>query len=135
MLCSDLSENDLHALVDGELAGERLDGVAARLATDRAAAERVAAYAEQRAALTALREELALVAPPAPALCDLEQALRDALGRQRRVRHSAAVVGAAVVGGSRRRGRGGGGGHDRLQGPARPRAPDAAAARGCVTMP
>jgi anti-sigma factor RsiW len=100
MLCSDLSENDLHALVDGELAGERLDGVAARLATDRAAAERVAAYAEQRAALTALREELALVAPPAPALCDLEQALRDALGRQRRVRHSAAVVGAAVVGGA-----------------------------------
>jgi anti-sigma factor RsiW len=100
MLCSDLSENDLHALVDGELPSERLDGVAARLATDRTAAERVAAYAEQRVALAALREELALVAPPAPALCDLEQALRDALGRQRRIRRSATVVGAAVVGGA-----------------------------------
>jgi anti-sigma factor RsiW len=100
MLRSDPSEDDLHAFVDGELAGDRLDGATARLRADRAAAERVGAYAEQRAALAALREELALVARPSPAVRDLEQALCDAVWRQRRVQRSTAVAGAAAVGGA-----------------------------------
>jgi anti-sigma factor RsiW len=97
MLRCDPSEDDLHAFVDGELAGDRLDGVTARLRADRAAVGRVAAYAEQRAALAALREELALMAPPSPAVRDLEQALCDAVRRQRRVRRPAVTAGAAAV--------------------------------------
>ena len=54
----ELDERDLHALVDGEIAGPRAWAVLARLAADPDAAERAAAYARQRVALALLRESL-----------------------------------------------------------------------------
>jgi anti-sigma factor RsiW len=92
------SESDLHAFVDGQLVGDRLDAVIDRLAADPATAERAAAYRDQRALLAALREH------PAPALAasntptgDLERALRDAVLRQDRVRRMATVGGAIAL--------------------------------------
>jgi len=54
----ELDERDLHALVDGEIAGPRAWAVLARLAANPEAAERAAAYARQRVALALLREGL-----------------------------------------------------------------------------
>src|SRR3954447_17225156 len=46
---SEPGEHDLHALIDGEIAGPRAWAVLVRLAADPDAAERAAAYARQRA--------------------------------------------------------------------------------------
>ena len=88
--------NDLHALVDGQLADDRLAGVIDRLGADRAMAERAAAYRDQLALLAALREQ---TAPEASSTRsgELERALRDAVTRQERVRRIAAVGGAVAL--------------------------------------
>src|SRR5689334_16637186 len=54
-----VGENDLHAFVDGYLEKKRRHEVVTYLATHPAAAERVRAFFEQQAALTALRDSLA----------------------------------------------------------------------------
>jgi anti-sigma factor RsiW len=73
------AERDLHALVDGEIAGPRVWAVLARLAADPDAAERAAAYARQRVALALLRESVGET-DVTPRLGALGEALRRALG-------------------------------------------------------
>jgi anti-sigma factor RsiW len=90
------SESDLHAFVDGQLVGDRLDAVVDRLAADPATAERAAAYRDQRALLAALRAQPAPAEASTPAR-DLERALRDAVLRQDRVRRMATVGGAIAL--------------------------------------
>jgi anti-sigma factor RsiW len=80
---TDVSGYDLHAFVDGELGADgRRRRVIARLATDPAAAKRVAAYARQRAVLAALEKALVLAPPPA-LLGELVRALRRAAALHR----------------------------------------------------
>src|SRR5689334_9487928 len=69
--------HDLHAFIDGQLAGERRHAVAAYLAGHPDAADRVAAYARQRDALGLLARCLAETPMPAR-LAELEAALLDA---------------------------------------------------------
>jgi anti-sigma factor RsiW len=90
------SQSDLHAFVDGQLADDRSAAVTDRLAADPAAAERAAAYRDQRALLALLREQPAPEALSTPS-SDLERALRDAVLRQERVRRMAAVGGAIAL--------------------------------------
>ena len=59
MVNRSVSENDLHAFVDGHLTRERDREVVAYLATDPPAAERARAFFEQQEALAALRHSLA----------------------------------------------------------------------------
>jgi anti-sigma factor RsiW len=59
MVNRSVSENDLHAFVDGHLTRGRDREVVAYLATDPAAAERARAFFEQQEALAALRHSLA----------------------------------------------------------------------------
>ena len=75
----ELDEHDLHALIDGEIAGPRAWAVLARLAANPEAAERAAAYARQRVALALLRESLRET-DVTPRLAALGEALRRALG-------------------------------------------------------
>jgi anti-sigma factor RsiW len=56
---ADMSEYELHALVDCQLANERRGDVIAYLAAHPFAAKRVAAFARQRAALAALGQDMA----------------------------------------------------------------------------
>jgi anti-sigma factor RsiW len=90
------SQSDLHAFVDGQLAGDRLAAVIDLLAADPAAAERAAAYRDQRTLLALPREQPAPEALSTP-LSNLERALRDAVMRQERVRRMAAVGGAIAL--------------------------------------
>jgi anti-sigma factor RsiW len=90
------NENDLHALVDGQLADGRVAGVIDRMGADRATAERAAAYRDQLTLLAALREQPAPEASSARS-GDLERALHDAVLRQERVRRVAAVGGAIAL--------------------------------------
>ena len=85
MLPRSPTEYELHALVDGELANERLRDVIAYLAAHPAAARRVAAFARQRATLAALAQCMAHTGAGAPAT-ELEQALCRAIRRQARLR-------------------------------------------------
>ena len=78
----DVSEDDLHAFVDGQLgAGGGWCRVIAHLAADPAAARRVAAYARQRTVLAALGAALVL-APSPPPLSELARALCRAAPRR-----------------------------------------------------
>lgn len=91
-------DHDLHAIVDHELDDEGMRTTLGRLAADRDAAARCAAYTEQRAALTSLREGLGL-SLPARSLAELEGELRAVVQRRKQVRLAVAVGGAmAFVG-------------------------------------
>jgi anti-sigma factor RsiW len=74
-----IPEEELHAFVDGQLAPERRDQVAAWLATDPEAAARVRAWQAQR---EALRAAFAEPAPPAPGL-DLMRIVETRMRRRR----------------------------------------------------
>src|SRR5436190_501402 len=76
-----LGEDDLHALIDGEIAGPRAWAALARLAADPDAAERAAAYARQRVTLALLRESLPGPEMP-PRLRVLAEGFRRAMDRQ-----------------------------------------------------
>jgi anti-sigma factor RsiW len=83
MVNRSVSENDLHAFVDGHLTRERGREVVAYLATDPPAAERARAFYEQKEALAALRHSLAdgQAGPPWPGF---ERALGRKMRAQRR---------------------------------------------------
>ena len=85
MHCAKISEHELHAFVDRQLANERQRDVTAYLAAHPAAAQRVAVFARQRAALAALAQCVAHTGAGAPAT-ELEQALCRAIRRQARLR-------------------------------------------------
>ena len=85
MHCAEISEHELHAFVDRQLANERQRDVTAYLAAHPAAAQRVAGFARQRAALAALAQCVAHTGAGAPAT-ELEQALCRAIRRQARLR-------------------------------------------------
>ena len=91
-------DHDLHAIVDHELDDDGMRTTLGRLAVDPDAAARCAAYTEQRAALTSLREGLGL-SLPARSLAELEDELRAIVQRRKQVRLAVAVGGAmAFVG-------------------------------------
>ena len=92
----DVSEYDLHALVDGQLTGERRHEVMAHLAARPDAAARVAIFTDQRAALAALRESLPDAGTASP-LAELGETLGRVVQRQRRVRRAITVAGAAAL--------------------------------------
>ena len=79
-----ISEHELHAFVDRQLASERGRDVIAYLAVHPAAANCVAAFAHQRAALAALAQYMAHTGEGAPAT-ELEQALCRMIRRQARL--------------------------------------------------
>jgi anti-sigma factor RsiW len=92
----DVSEYDLHALVDGQLAGERRHDVMVHLAAHPDAAARVATLAGQRAQLAALRESLPDAGMASP-LAELGETLGRVVRRQRRVRRAITVAGAIAL--------------------------------------
>ena len=93
---SGTTELDLHAFVDGRLADGRRREVATYLDARPDAAERVAAYAQQRDVLVLLGRCLA--PEPSPArLAGLEAALLDAARRRCRARRTVATAGAALL--------------------------------------
>jgi anti-sigma factor RsiW len=79
-----VSENDLHAFVDGQLAPERRRELETHLAAHPGAAERVRAFVGQREALAALRDSLARGQTKAP-WTDIGRALGRVVWRQRRI--------------------------------------------------
>jgi anti-sigma factor RsiW len=85
-------EEELHAFVDGQLAPERHDEVAAWLASEPEAAARVRAWQAQR---NALRAAFAEPAPPAPRL-DLMRIVETRM-RRRRLPWAAGAAAAAIV--------------------------------------
>src|SRR4051794_38339006 len=95
----DVSEYDLHALVDGQLAGERRHDVMVHLAAHPDAAARVATLAGQRAQLAALRESLPDAGMASP-LAELGATLGRVVRRQRRVRRAITVPRAIAVAGA-----------------------------------
>jgi anti-sigma factor RsiW len=79
-----VSENDLHAFVDGQLAPERRRELETHLAAHPGAAERVRAFVGQREALAALRDSLARGRTEAPRT-DIGRALGRVVRWQRRI--------------------------------------------------
>jgi anti-sigma factor RsiW len=93
-----VTDQDLHAFVDGELDGRRYRKVVARLATDPVAAERVNGFLRQHGELVGLRERLADIDPLADArTAELTRELAGALRHQQRVRLGVASSGIAAV--------------------------------------
>jgi anti-sigma factor RsiW len=103
-LSPNVGEDDLHAVVDGQLAADRHREVMAYLAVYPDAADRVSAFFRQRVELAALREGLS-DGEPARELAGLEAALCQSLRQGQRARRRAlgggglALVLAAVVSG------------------------------------
>ena len=83
MHCAHISEHELHAFVDRQLANERRRDVIAYLAAHPAAANRVTAFVHERAALAALAQYMAPTGERAPA--ELEQALCRMIRRHARL--------------------------------------------------
>lgn len=82
-----VSDQDLHAFVDGELDGPRYREVVQRLAVDPYAAERVSAILRQQGGFALLREHLADVEPGEDEQAkELARRLAGTLRHQRRVR-------------------------------------------------
>jgi anti-sigma factor RsiW len=98
-LSPNVGEDDLHAVVDGQLAADRHREVMAYLATYPDAADRVAGFFRQRVELAALREGLADGEPGRPQLANLEEALTRVVRQQHRVRRAVGAGGvlAAVL--------------------------------------
>ncbi len=88
-----IPEQELHAFVDGQLAPERREAVAAWLATDAEAAARVRAWQAQR---DALRAAFAEPAPPAPGL-DLMRIVETRMRRRRMLPWAVGGAAAAAV--------------------------------------
>ena len=99
MSSAPISEDDLQAYVDGQLAPERRAAVDRQLQDQPEAAERAAAYAAQR---DALRAAFALIAAePVPPRLGLHNVIAARLGERRTVwRAAAAVLLALVAGGA-----------------------------------
>lgn len=87
-LSPNVGEDDLHAVVDGQLAADRHREVMAYLAVYPDAADRVAAFFRQRVELAALRESLS-DGEPTREVANLEAALCHSLRRGRRARRRA----------------------------------------------
>lgn len=90
-LSTNVGEDDIHALIDGQLPAGRHREVMAYLAVHPDAADRISAFLRQRVELAALREGLNDVEglnddEPEPEFASLEQALCRTVRRQRRVR-------------------------------------------------
>ena len=86
-LSPNVGEDDLHAVVDGQLAVERHGEVMGYLAAYPDAADRVSAFFRQRVELAALRDSLAET-DPGPQLEMLEQQLCRVMRNQHRVRRA-----------------------------------------------
>jgi anti-sigma factor RsiW len=82
-----VGEDDLHAMVDGQLAADRHGEVMTHLAAHPDAAGRVAAFFEQRVRLAALGEAL-IDGEPEPRLAGMAEALGRVVREQRRVRRA-----------------------------------------------
>jgi anti-sigma factor RsiW len=91
-----VSEDDLHAFVDGQLPVGQRSKVTAYLGEDPEATDRVAVYLHQRAELIMLGQHLN-EALAANRLTELETMLCSALRRQRRVRGAVAAGGAVML--------------------------------------
>lgn len=93
-----ITEQDLHAFVDGELDGQRYRTVIAHLAANPDAADRVNGFLRQHSELVALREELADLDPlPHERTEVLARELACAMRHQRRTRLSLASSGLVVT--------------------------------------
>jgi anti-sigma factor RsiW len=93
-----ITDQDLHAFVDGELDGRRYRRVVAHLATHPVAAERVNGFLRQHGELAVLREHLADLDPLADArTSELTRELAGAIRHQRRVRFGLTGSGVAAV--------------------------------------
>ena len=93
-----VTDQDLHAFVDGELDGRRYRRVVASLATDPLAAERVNGFLRQQGEFAALRERFTDIDPLADArTSELARELAGALRHQRRVRFGVGGSGVAAV--------------------------------------
>ena len=93
-----VSDHDLHALVDGQLAPPRRCEIEVHLATHPDAAARARGLRDQRELLAALGEALADPGP-APALASAAEDLARAVGWQRHLRRAvlAGAVGLVVA--------------------------------------
>jgi anti-sigma factor RsiW len=87
-----IEESDLHAFLDGELDAVREAKVRAFLMDNPEAHERLALYAEQQLALTAVAQGQGWPALPAPLVAGLERNLRRGLWRQRLSRVAAMLL-------------------------------------------
>jgi anti-sigma factor RsiW len=95
---STVTEQDLHAFVDGELDGRRYRRVVAHLATDPHAVDRVNSFLRQHSELAMLREELADLEPPAdPRTEALARQLAGTIRHQRRVRFGTLASGSLIA--------------------------------------
>lgn len=86
-------DDELHAFVDGELAADRRAAIAAWLAQNPGAAERVRAWQSQR---EALRAAFTAATPPAPEFSLLE-IVESRMHRRRRVWTAAAAAGLVIA--------------------------------------
>jgi anti-sigma factor RsiW len=91
-----VGEDDLHAMVDGQLAADRHGEVMAHLAAHPDAAGRIAAFLEQRVRLAALREAL-VDGEAEPRLAGMEEALGRIVREQRRARRALRAGGLLVL--------------------------------------
>ena len=87
-LSPNVGEDDLHAVVDGQLAADRHQEVMAYLAVYPDAADRVSAFFRQRVELSALRERLS-DGESTDEVAGLEKALCDAIRQGQRTRRRA----------------------------------------------
>ncbi len=93
-----ITDQDLHAFVDGELDGPRYRRVVAHLATHPVAAERINGFLRQHGELAVLHEHLADLDPLADArTSELTRELAGTIRHQRRVRLGLAGSGVAAV--------------------------------------
>ncbi len=93
-----VTEQDLHALVDGELDGEGYRAVIAHLAARPDATERLNSFLHQQGKLAALREQLSDLEPlPDERTEALVQSLAGAVRHQQRVRRSLVSSGLALT--------------------------------------
>jgi anti-sigma factor RsiW len=95
-LSPNVGEDDLHAVVDGQLAVERHGEVMGYLAAYPDAADRVSAFFRQRVELAALRDSLA-DSDPGPHLATLEEQLCRVVRTQHRVRRALGTGGLLVT--------------------------------------
>src|SRR3954452_22117725 len=95
-LSPNVGEDDLHAVVDGQLAVERHGEVMGYLAAYPDEADRVSAFFRQRVELAALRDSLA-DSDPGPQLATLEEQLCRVVRTQHRVRRALGTGGLIVA--------------------------------------
>src|SRR5687767_7784860 len=95
-LSPNVGEDDLHAVVDGQLDADRHREVMAYLAVYPDAAERVSAFFRQRVELAALRENLN-DSESSGSIVELERALCHAVRKQQRTRRVLGAGGMALA--------------------------------------